>query len=229
MAIRHLILAALIALLSSPSLAAWACLPTPPMPLVSRTDMARVIKEPAGNYVVSWWCDVTVAGGSPRIRVEQLIVLGKYVDLPKFGAATARVMAAQDSLAAAIAELDAAKVNPAPGSQEMYDAMRLQRLGCLGLVQSTPPTMFLAPLPADFCGAEPVPPPPPTVQYVVTGLVAYPLTATGTKSNTPWPTPPIAGEPCDASVFVTSFNIKFYRVPRLSTTQTVVAGCGVKK
>lgn len=232
MTLRTIILTALLALASpAPALAAWACLPSPPMPLVSWTDMARVIKEPTGNYVVSWWCPVTVDGVA-KLRVEQFIVLGKYVDLPKFGAATARVLSAPDSLAAAIGELDAAKVIPAPGSMEMYDAMRLQYLGCLGLVQSTPADTFLAPLPANFCGAEPVPPPPPpppTTQYTVTVTVAYPLKADGTRSITRWPVPAIVGEPADGSVQILQFGARFCKVPRLSTaTQTVVAGCVVK-
>jgi hypothetical protein len=74
----------------------------------------------------------------------------------------------------------------------------------------------------------PPPPPPPVVAYVVSTAQAFPLTATGAKSNTPWPTAPILGEPCDTSVKVTSYGVAFYRVPRLSVTQTVVAGCKAK-
>ncbi len=81
----------------------------------------------------------------------------------------------------------------------------------------------------DVCPPEPAPPAPTVTQYVTTSTAAYPLNADGTRSITRWPQPAIVGEACDGAVSVLSFGTRFYRIPRLSMTQTVVAGCVVKK
>lgn len=70
---------------------------------------------------------------------------------------------------------------------------------------------------------------PPPAAYVVTSPPTYPLKPDGTRSFTPWPTPAKAGEPCDCTSKVISFGATYCKVPSLSTTQTIVAGCSLAK
>ena len=136
-------------------------------------------------------------------------------------------------LAAANAELDAAKVVPAAGTLDEYEGKRLSYLACLELAKPPYPAVFTVPLPANWCGTAPVPPvnppPPPPTPYVVSVTQAFPLRPDGTRSITLWPQPAIVGEPADGSIKVLQFGATFCKVPRLSTAQTtVVAGCRVK-
>lgn len=73
-------------------------------------------------------------------------------------------------------------------------------------------------------------PGPVVEQWVVTGAQAFPLKADGTRSITVWPQPPIKGEACDcATKKISQYGATFCTVPRLSSQQVIVAGCGVKK
>lgn len=73
-------------------------------------------------------------------------------------------------------------------------------------------------------------PGPIVEQWVVTGSLAFPLKADGTRSITAWPLPPIKGEACDCAIKkISQYGATFCAVPRLSTQQVIVAGCGVKK
>jgi len=73
-------------------------------------------------------------------------------------------------------------------------------------------------------------PAPIVEQWVVTGSLAFPLKADGTRSITAWPQPPIKGEACDcATKKISQYGATFCAVPRLSPQQVIVAGCGVRK
>ena len=73
-------------------------------------------------------------------------------------------------------------------------------------------------------------PAPIVEQWIVTGALAFPLKADGTRSITAWPVPPIKGEACDcATKKISQYGATFCAVPRLSAQQVIVAGCGVKK
>lgn len=73
-------------------------------------------------------------------------------------------------------------------------------------------------------------PAPIVEQWIVTGSLAFPLKADGTRSITAWPQPPIKGEACDcATKKISQYGATFCAVPRLSSQQVIVAGCGVKK
>ena len=66
--------------------------------------------------------------------------------------------------------------------------------------------------------------------WLVTGAQAFPLNADGTRSTKPIATAPTKGETCDcAAARVLQFGATFCKVPSLSTTQTIVAGCSLKK
>lgn len=73
--------------------------------------------------------------------------------------------------------------------------------------------------------------PPATSVYVVTGAQAFPVKPDGTRSTTPIAAAPIKGETCDCTGAnrIVQFGATFCKVPRLSTTQTIVAGCSLKK
>lgn len=67
-------------------------------------------------------------------------------------------------------------------------------------------------------------------QWIVTGSLAFPLKADGTRAITAWPVPPIKGEACDcATKKISQYGATFCAVPRLSSQQVIVAGCGVRK
>lgn len=202
--------------------AAWDCLPSA-LPVRSATT-------PYGN-AYAWWCKTSTdaATGVSQWRINYAGVPNQCRDAAKFAAAAARVVAAADPVAAANAELAtaAASCTPAPGSADEYEVKRLAWLACGEAIKPPLPATFAT---APTCGDAPVLPPPvtpPAAQYIVSGLVAYPLRADGTRSITAWPQAPVAGEAADAPMF--SFGVRFCRVPRLSTAaQTVVAGCKVK-
>lgn len=77
----------------------------------------------------------------------------------------------------------------------------------------------------------PTPPPPATGVYVVTGAQAFPVKPDGTRSTTPIATAPTKGETCDCTGAnrIVQFGATFCKVPSLSATQTIVAGCSLKK
>ena len=236
-------LAAVLVLVLAPSAKAqtWKvvnCLPSSWFPKGEGT--AAVIYETATVRGRMGWCktdQVMPAGQSAWVPwAYQYCIKSKCNSVPSnfdFFSLVDTIRSAPDPVAAASSA--AAQLRIAPTAAEKVDIDIWWVRACTYI--TTPPYPVQPPggwspgyfFPGDYCGTEPTPAPPPTTQYVVTGLVAYPLTATGTKSNIAWPEKPISGEPCDASFYVTSFNVKFYRIPRLSTTQTVVAGCGVKK
>lgn len=77
--------------------------------------------------------------------------------------------------------------------------------------------------------AAPLPPAPGI--YVVTGSQAFPLKPDGTRSTTPIATAPTKGETCDCTGAnrILQFGATFCKAPSLSTVQTIVAGCSLKK
>lgn len=78
---------------------------------------------------------------------------------------------------------------------------------------------------------SPTPPPPATGTYVVTGSQAFPVKPDGTRSTTPIAVAPTKGETCDCTGAnrIVQFGATFCKVPSLSTVQTIVAGCSLKK
>lgn len=221
----------LLSLLIPLAASAWDCVPAPQIPLLNNApETLRMVQTPAGK-AYSWWCLVKNAAGADVFKVQVFVVLNKYVDLNKWGAASVRALSASDVLATANSEILAAQVVPQAGSMDEYEAKRLSYLGCLGLAVEV--QTFTAPINATFCGTAPVPPtappPPPPTQYVVSVTQAFPLKADGTRSITLWPQPAIVGEPADGSIKILQFGATFCKVPRLSTAATtVVAGCRVK-
>lgn len=152
----------------APVLAGWICIPSPPIPLVTWPESARVIKDAAGSYVASWWCEnQNIVTGSVSWRMQQFIVLAKFVDAERWGESSLRVVTSSDPLTAANAELLAAQVVPAAGSQDEYEVRKLAYTGCLGLLRTTPISTFDPPLTDFFCGAVPTPPTAPPSLYVV--------------------------------------------------------------
>lgn len=85
--------------------------------------------------------------------------------------------------------------------------------------------------PPDYCGIEPTAGPPPGPSYIVSASQAFPLNADGTRSIAAWAVAPVKGEPCDCSPgnIIMQYGARFCRVPSLSATRTVVAGCSVVK
>jgi hypothetical protein len=158
----------------TPAQAAWLCLPSPPSPLGPYQDTARIVKEPSGNIVVAWWCSTTdVATNVTTTKMEQFRVLSKYVDTAKLGAATARVLLSNDPVDTANAEITAAQVAPEVGSVDEYDMRRLTYVGCMELVKTTPPEIFVPPLTDAFCGVAPTPPVAPTEIWLTSGRTVY--------------------------------------------------------
>lgn len=112
-----------------------------------------------------------------------------------------------------------------------------------GIGMAYPPTLHVldmcdvwnpiaGPLNAIRPGPLPDPPPPPTVSYVVTGTVAYPLTATGGRSITPIAEKPILGSTCDCAkkeIISTATGARYCAVTIPNVTQMVVAGCSLKR
>jgi hypothetical protein len=86
-----------------------------------------------------------------------VIVLDKYKDLAKLAAAAMRVATATDSRVQLDAEIKAATVIPAAGSMDEYQFRLLRYNVCLELAKP-PYTVPIYALPADYCGAAPVPP-----------------------------------------------------------------------
>lgn len=207
---------------------------------------ARTVSTPAGDSTVRWLQYTTPTTPPGMVNWHAY----RPVDLIECRWTAAKIAEAAGRVALALtyaafkAEIKAAEdaCVVQPGTQREYEFLRLRWLGCRELANNPPPGApadWLKPasapagwVPTDWCGAAPVspaPPPPPPGVYVVTSTAAYPLNADGTRSITRWPQPAVLGEPCDAAVSVLSFGVRFYRIPRLSTSQTVVAGCAVKK
>lgn len=213
---------------------AFDCLPRPWS--IWPDETWRRVDTPAGS-AAAWWCEMPLAPGATAVtwKPQSKAVLTRYKDIAKWGAASARALAASDVLSAANAEMFAAEIKPLPGSLDEYEFKRLHHLACLELAKPPYPAVFDVPLPANWCGVAPVPPavpvpnPVPVPVYVVAVTQAFPLRADGTRSITLWPQPAIVGEPADGTIRVLQFGATFCKVPRLSTAQTtVVAGCRVK-
>jgi hypothetical protein len=140
--------------------AGYACLPKTAITSLA-TGSPRITKKNTAGTVDAWWCKEAVSSsttpGKDSYKLERHVVLNKYrtkldpLDLLD------RVWAASAPVATANAEVLAAQVIPVPGSLEEFDYATLRRLGCLAA--ATPPYLVpIDPLPADYCGAEPVPP-----------------------------------------------------------------------
>jgi hypothetical protein len=203
----------------------------------------RTVTTSAGEADV-WWCQFTLPttpAGMVQWRTQYIVRLAAWKDTAKVVAAAGRVVAASDSIAQLKAEFRAGWITVTPGTMEHYEVLRLRWVGCRNLVANPPPGTppnWLKPadapsawVPTDWCGPAPVPPviTPPAGNYAVTLAQAYPLRADGTRSTTQWSIKPTTGEPCDCSVSLTQFTVRYCKVPRLSTAaQTVVAACAAK-
>lgn len=124
--------------------------------------------------------------------------------------------------------------------QEMDAAARtpdkLQALRAVVAKYQTPPnsTQAEAWLQAGFAAVDALraikPSSQPTSIWFVTGSQAFPLNPDGSRSTKAVATAPPKGETCDcAAAKVLQFGATFCKVPSLSTTQTIVAGCSLKK
>lgn len=225
--------------------AAYDCFPVGLMPQLGLGTAWRTTTQPFG-FAKAWWCLMPArtgdVSGKQYWQRQIFPVHNDDVDRVKFAAAAARVAAASDSVAQANAEVTAGQVTYAAGSRKQYEYAVLRYAACQDLRANPPPGVVFDPKPPGstepwvsepaWCGAPPVPPttPPTTAQYVVTGTAAYQavLQTDGTlrRLTAVWPVAPIRGE--EATEPFLSFNVRFCKVPRLSTAQTVVAGCAVK-
>ena len=180
-----------------------------------------VLMEGRDNTIKGDWRALWCQNQDGTWRLYTRAVLDKYKTLSAdaIAAMAEQVWLSDSPVNTLNALIDGAAVLPPAGSQDLFDFQSLHFAACKQGV-ALPPTTPVT----DNC-VVPTPLPVPTVLYVVTGAQAYPLNPNGTRSYTPWPVNPIKGEPCDSTVSVVSFNVVFYRVPSLSTTQTVVAGC----
>jgi len=184
------------------------------------------------------WCPTTELdpSGSGRVvwRLRTFAVLDKYksVDASTLAALTAQVLSAPNPGAAIREMLAARSIIPPAGTQDRFDWETLLFQACTQGVALPPgagPTQVLK----NTCKApDPVPPtaPAPAI-YMVTSTQAFPLKADGTRSISPIAAKPTRGEICDCTGVnrIVQYGATFCKVPSLSTTQTIVAGCSLKK
>lgn len=166
--IKRFIAGILLALACFSAFAEFLCFPTPRYPGVNRADTYDTVTTPVGKDRV-WWC--SKPSGTPDVTtwvMQHFVVLDKHVDLVKWGASTARVLASPEPFLAAQAELDATRIVPAPGSQDEYEYRRLVHSGCLLLV-TRPPDSITPPLTPAFCAAAPTPPAASAIKYASVG------------------------------------------------------------
>lgn len=165
--------------------------------------------KPTGSAVryAAWWCP---DGRSWKPYVFRAI---KRTWMPEaqFVTALDTAMRSADPVAGLKALIAANETPPISGESDDWAYAEAIALNRLALIR-----------PADKG-------PPPLLRYTVTGPQAFPLNPDGSKSIKVWPTPPIKGETCDCNTAITQFGATFCKVPRLSATQTVIAGCSIVK
>ena|SRR5580765_7352303 len=131
------------------------------------------VGSPASSVVTgfgqaaAWWCllpNSTYLEPSGAIKVRYslntMVVLDKYKSAASLSAAALRVASATDPRVQLDAEIKAATIIPAAGSDDEYQFRLLRYNACIAL--TTPPySVPIDPLPTDYCGALPLPPVPP--------------------------------------------------------------------
>lgn len=227
----RLILALALALIA-PLAAAYDCLPTTvATPLATGTATVDVT-TPAGT-ASAWWCLVPITAADVEVsKVEYapqfFVVLNKYRSATQFAAAAARIGAASDPVAQARIEVAAATMVPAPGSQDAYDFAVLRRNACIALATKPYLVATLDDLPADYCGAAPVPPvtqPPPTTVWRTPATGRYTLYNTaGGKLTGVAPGAATPNAQCDGTAPQVLSGTSVY-LPLLGGSPTVVTLC----
>lgn len=147
---------------------AYDCLPTSEAtPLATGYGTVRV-KSAAGE-AAAWWCILPIRASTPLGKVDYgpqfFVVLDKYRNVGGFVAALGRIAASPTPFDTLNGEVKAANVVPAPGSQDEYEYLSLWFSACTQL-KNTPLIFDNDPIPADWCGAPPV---PPVTGYAVAG------------------------------------------------------------
>jgi hypothetical protein len=198
-----------------------------------------VLMEGRDNVIKGDWRAIWCAsfeqrqdGASALVwRLRTFAVLDKYKTMDATGIAVllGQVLSSSNPVASLSAMIKAREVIPPVGSQDRFDWESLLFTACKQGV-ALPPIPYPV---IDNCEA-PIPPtslPVSTATHVVTGAQAFPLKPDGTRSITPISAAPIKGEDCDCTGAnkVLQYGATFCKVPRLSTTQTIVAGCSLKK
>lgn len=214
---RRYLLALMLALLA-PAAAAqqWAyedlpdCVPkTFWTPFGTGTDWVRGAHTEGGVTVSwrAWWCQGS--DGQWRFFVHRCVeghtCLSAYVIEQEMDAA-ARTPNKLTALQAVIRKYQSP---PAPEHQEAWLRAGFAAIDALAPIKPAGPVVAV---------------------WLVTGSQAFPLNPDGTRSTKAIATAPTKGETCDcAAARVLQFGATFCKVPSLSTTQTIVAGCTQKK
>lgn len=153
----------------------------------------------------AWWCPKPDGTWQPYVHLS---VDSRELTREQLEAEFDRAMSAPNPLAAIQDAVTRWQVPPAAGEVAAWIAADDLAIAALAAVK----------------------PGPIVEQWIVTGALAFPLKADGTRSITAWPQPPIKGEACDcATKKISQYGATFCAVPRLSSQQVIVAGCGVRK
>lgn len=185
------------------------------LPSASGTDwvVGAVGPGATGGVRVSyraWWCPKADGTWSPYVHkcIEGRTCLS--AELIQAELTTAARSA--DKLAALQEAVRRYQLQPMPNEFADWNAADAAAKAALNAIK-----------PPDRVGNDPV--------YVVTGKQAFPLNQDGTRSVVAIAKAPTAGETCDCTGTnkIVQFGATFCKVPSLSTTQTIVAGCSLKK
>lgn len=180
--------------------AAFDCAPrTALTPAASGTAYIQVT-TPAGR-AWGYWCPLPQSASTPAGKMvwapQWQIVLNKFSTAPDPLSVATGIASAPDLVAAISAAASAAAVTPAVGSQDEYQYKLLKFNVCTAL--ATPPYLApLDPLPANYCGAAPMPPAPVADIWRALGTAIY--TAANGKLVAPTGTKASVGALCDGTV-----------------------------
>lgn len=134
---------------------ALALLSAPPVALGS---VSVQVETPAAE-AEAWWClePALSPAGKRLYRPQYRWNLKENSGHSDLAGAFRRIAAAPDLLAGVNGERRAASIAVTPGSQKAYERALVLRAACLALAK--PPYLVpIDPLPANWCGADPVPP-----------------------------------------------------------------------
>ncbi len=179
---------------------AYDCLPTSEATPLA-TGYGSVSVKSAAGEAGAWLCILPIRASTPLGKVDYgpqfFVVLNKYRNVGGFVAALGRIAASPAPFDTLNAEVKAANVVPAPGSQDEYEYLSLWFSACTELTK-TPYIFDLDPIPAGWCG---VPPVPPSIGYTVAGpgpsRPAFPIL--NGKRGFSSPRQVAAGTACDCS------------------------------
>lgn len=150
---------------------AYDCMPTAEATPLA-TGIGKVSVKSSAGEAAAWWCILPIRASTPPGKVEYgpqfFVVLDKYRNVGGFVAALGRIAASSTPFDTLNAEVKAATVTPVPGSQDEFEYLSLFFSACTQL-KNTPSIFDHDPIPADWCGAAPVPPVPPVNTYAVAG------------------------------------------------------------